>query len=85
MSTLELLIASAPRHIREKAFRIAFPDENKAAFLLAKLLAEEAGTTMDINHAKAADMLGVSPRTIHNWLRDVSCNELLGRKKKDVK
>jgi len=84
MNTLELLIASAPRHIREKAFRIAFPDENKAAFLLAKLLSKEVGATMDINKEKAADELGVTRQTIHNWLDDVSCDELLGRKK-DVK
>ena len=85
MGTLELLTVFAPQHVREPAFRIAFPDENKATFLLAKLLAEEAGTTLDINQTKAAEILGVTPRMIHNWLDDVSCDELLGRKKKSVK
>ena len=85
MSTLELLIASAPQSIREKAFRIAFPDEDKAAFLIAKLLTREAGTTLDINKKEAAEKLGVSRRTVHNWLKDASYVESFEGKKKGVK
>jgi hypothetical protein len=77
VTTLELLTAFAPQHVREAAFRIAFPDENKATFLLAKLLAKEAETTLDIDKSRYRSLVDTGDSNSTVLARDDTFKALL--------
>ena len=52
MTVLQSLIAFAPQYIRKAAFRLAFPNEEEAVTLLAKLLAREVGSKSENGEVK---------------------------------
>jgi hypothetical protein len=79
MTKLEALLTAADDETKALAFQLAFPEKKKAALLIAKLLLQE--TSLDLNKDKAATTLDVSRTTVHDWLDNVTCDDLLGRRK----
>jgi len=79
MTKLDALLTAADDETKALAFRLAFPEKKKAALLIAKLLLQE--TSLDLNKDRASDVLGISKSTAYNWIDNITCDDLLARRK----